>query len=839
MATEFKLSYTGSEVNQKLGKIDGLVEAEERLTNDIAVERARINTFTNLGEGSTTGDAELMDIRVGYDGTVYETAGEAVREQIKQVKSIAESMSDAATPIYNTAYGNPLMVSDGTGRAVKELKATLQNAAGFDSVNISITGKNLFDKSKYINGTIGQPNMYSFYPVSTYGESRVVYVPIVDGETYTITQAVFGNKARYAVTDAIVKDVYSNNVPVFQPPHPSNAAEITGYVTMSASKNFHTFVNKFNHKYLVAEIFNKDDTLTYDEIADSIQLELGATATALEAYNGAEYAISIGETVTGGTLDVTNGVFTKSDGTEISVTPTAVVFPEGNISVSITNATEVYAKYVIDTKTYIDKKTSQSPGQGEGSGQSGYAPAIYKTAYGCPLMISDACESKAKELTVSLANDASFNSVTVRVSGKNLFDRTRYSNAVPGNPNMTFMLPVVTYGDYRLIYIPIADGETYTITHSVLGKYARWCLVDEILEAYGTVPCYQPPLATNTSEIAGFITMTAAKTTHTFVNKYNRKYLTATVYCKEDTITYDEIADSIQVELGTTATAVENYHGSEYTVSIGETVTGGTLDVINGVFTKADGSTLSVEGQGVAFGDGYNVVTADNATNISAMYIVDTKTYIDLNSGGGENPLAGKKIVAIGDSMVYGHTIAADKTWLALIAERNGMTFVNYGSNGRYMTHNPRGTDNRYDGVCDVFQNMDNDADYVLVFAGTNDIQQNFTIGDEDSTDSSEFFGALNAITDGLQAKYPTAKIAFITPYARAGLKERCKKFRDAICVACERGGIPVFDNIKNGGINWDVAAQLTAYTLNDTYHLNEQGMDMASRKYEKFLKQI
>lgn len=91
MATEFKLSYTGNEVNNKLGKIDGLVEAEERLTSELAVERARITNLANLSDGSTTGDAELQDIRVGYDGTTYESAGEAVRGQFSDIITVTKS----------------------------------------------------------------------------------------------------------------------------------------------------------------------------------------------------------------------------------------------------------------------------------------------------------------------------------------------------------------------------------------------------------------------------------------------------------------------------------------------------------------------------------------------------------------------------------------------------------------------------------------------------------------------------------------------------------------------------------------------------------------------------
>ena len=61
---------------------------EGNLSSEIAVERARINTFTALENGSTTGDAELQDIRVGADGTVYESAGASVRGQIDQINDV-------------------------------------------------------------------------------------------------------------------------------------------------------------------------------------------------------------------------------------------------------------------------------------------------------------------------------------------------------------------------------------------------------------------------------------------------------------------------------------------------------------------------------------------------------------------------------------------------------------------------------------------------------------------------------------------------------------------------------------------------------------------------------
>ena len=97
-------------ITQLLTKMDNILEADKPILDkslsisglaadagetgkQIAVERARIDNLIALPDGSTTADAELIDIRTGDDGSIYTTAGESVRRQVGKLRDDLNELS--------------------------------------------------------------------------------------------------------------------------------------------------------------------------------------------------------------------------------------------------------------------------------------------------------------------------------------------------------------------------------------------------------------------------------------------------------------------------------------------------------------------------------------------------------------------------------------------------------------------------------------------------------------------------------------------------------------------------------------------------------------------------
>ena len=127
-----KIDNFKSEVNTSLSNQNTSINQTTSAQNSkITTLESRMDTFTSLSEGSTTGDAELKDIRVGANGVTYNNAGDAVRGQYSQLKEDLVHMRDESKIDYSQ-YGLPTLylVGNTDGMSKKNKKTLSYKFAG-------------------------------------------------------------------------------------------------------------------------------------------------------------------------------------------------------------------------------------------------------------------------------------------------------------------------------------------------------------------------------------------------------------------------------------------------------------------------------------------------------------------------------------------------------------------------------------------------------------------------------------------------------------------------------------------------------------------------------------
>lgn len=128
--------------------------------SDLEVERNRINSLTTLASGSTTGDAELIDGRIGADGVTYSNIGSAIRTQCGNLNNLLDIK-------YEVTSNNRIDNSKFVGKNFDTIIGHDGNSSKTFTLGAKLKSKSVKGFIEFEDGTSPDPNNGFFWSLKS------------------------------------------------------------------------------------------------------------------------------------------------------------------------------------------------------------------------------------------------------------------------------------------------------------------------------------------------------------------------------------------------------------------------------------------------------------------------------------------------------------------------------------------------------------------------------------------------------------------------------------------------------------------------------------------------
>ena len=164
------------------------------------------------------------------------------------------------------------------------------------------------------------------------------------------------------------------------------------------------------------------------------------------------------------------------------------------------------------------------------------------------------------------------------------------------------------------------------------------------------------------------------------------------------------------------------------------------------------------------------------------------------------------------------------------------MQIRNYAISGAWISKGGNQT------ISEAWETMNDEADIITVFAGTNDNLNTNPLGTMEDRTNTTFYGALHVLYSGLINKYPGKKIGIISIMLRSGYRagdnSTWDRKNNAILEVAKYYNLPVFKAHEEFNLNANIPLIKEKF-IEDGLHPNEDGQKIMARRLKKWLESL